>query len=79
MSGAWLLGRSVVIQWWWSVSSCPRLARGSGPVGAVDFRVHGVVGVADREDPVVGVREDGGERLRGALPRPFEGDIYWNS
>ena len=78
MCGAWLLGRSVVIQWWWSVSSCPRLARGSGPVGAVDFRVDGVVGVADGEDPVVGVGEDGGQRLGGALPRPavVEGKLF---
>ena len=59
-----------MIQWWWSVPSRPRLARGSGPVGAVDFRVDGVVGVADGEDPVVGVGEDGGQRLGGALPRP---------
>ena len=59
-----------------------RLARGSGPVGAVDFRVDGVVGVAGGEDPVVGVGEDGGQRLGGALPRPvvveetFVNDIY---
>ena len=59
-----------------------RLARGSGPVGAVDFRVDGVVVVADGEDPVVGVGEDGGERLGGALPRPvvvnetFNCDIF---
>ena len=54
----------------------PRLARGSGPVGAVDFRVDGVVGVADGEDPVVGVGEDGGQRLGGALPRPVvEGKV----
>ena len=50
-----------------------RLARGSGPVGAVDFRVDGVVVVADGEDPVVGVGEDGCERLGGALPRPVVG------
>ena len=47
-----------------------RLTCGPGPVGAVDFRVDGVVGVADGEDPVVGVGEDGGERLGRALPRP---------
>jgi len=70
MCGAWLLGRSVVIQW--CHAFLPRLARGSGPVGAVDFRVDGVVGVADGEDPVVGVGEDGGQRLGGALPRPVE-------
>ena len=74
MSGAWLLGRSVVIQW--CHAFLPRLARGSGPVGAVDFRVDGVVGVADGEDPVVGVGEDGGQRLGGALPRPVvEGKV----
>ena len=55
------------------VPCLPRLARGSGPVGAVDFRVDGVVGVADGEDPVVGVGEDGGQRLGGALPRPVGG------
>ena len=54
----------------WCHAFLPRLARGSGPVGAVDFRVDGVVGVADGEDPVVGVGEDGGQRLGGALPRP---------
>ena len=39
----------------------------------------GVVGVADGEDPVVGVGEDGGQRLGGALPRPVvvEGKLLW--
>ena len=55
---------------WSIVMESFRLARGPGPVGAVDFRVHGVVGVAGGEDAVVGVGEDGGQRLGGALPRP---------
>lgn len=57
---------------WSIVMESFRLARGPGPVGAVDFRVHGVVGVAGGEDAVVGVGEDGGQRLGGALPRPVE-------
>jgi len=57
---------------WSVVMESFRLARGPGPVGAVDFRVHGVVGVAGGEDAVVGVGEDGGQRLGGALPRPVE-------
>lgn len=43
-----------------------------GTVSAVDLGVDGSVGVAGGEDAVVGVGEDGGEGLHGALSRPVE-------
>jgi hypothetical protein len=45
---------------------------GPRAVGAVDLGVHGQVAEAGREDPVVGVGQDGRERLGRPLPRPVE-------
>ena len=45
---------------------------GPGAVSAVDLGVDGQVVVTGRVDPVVGVGQDRGQGLGGALPRPVE-------